>query len=309
MFSVRVNFWFFNTVLTKILDFYLQCFATLDRFCKQEIVVDLVTQIGTNAQTRNIGLTTLTMLAKKYTAKLSSHAVYVAHILDYVPNMTLSQVRQIMDILSMLAYNGPNANPGLQNDLQITIRKQITTSGKKLSLKQMGVIGAVATVKNMCRKSNSEKSDEKNASAGDTSARSSSFGGNPMINQAIEILEMVKAATKNVTSVAGLFMDELACIFDSDEPLDDDLMTWITDKMANDFEQDFIVDVKKEQIDSDTPEDAFLPLYLRYGIADKEFEPVGEEEPAPPIAVNLGQMVFQGVFCAFFHFPISVTNF
>ena len=281
----------------------------MDRFCKQEIVVDLVTQIGTNAQTRNIGLTTLTMLAKRYTAKLSSHAVYVAHILDYVPNMTLSQVRQIMDILSMLAYNVPNnVNPGLQNDLQITIRKQITTSGKKLSLKQMGVIGAVATVKNMCRKSNSEKSNEKNTSAGDTSGTSSS-GSNPMINQAIEMLEMVKAATKNVTSVAGLFMDELACIFDSDEPLDDDLMTWITDKMANDFEQDFIVDVQKEQIDSDTPEDAFLPLYLRYGIADKEFEPVGEEEPAPPIAVNLGQMVFQGVFIHFYHFGYSVKFF
>ena len=38
---------------------------------------------------------------------------------------------------------------------------------------------------------------------------------------------MVKTTTKNVTSVAGLFMDELACIFDTDEELDKELLKWI----------------------------------------------------------------------------------
>ena len=43
--------------------------------------MDLVTQIGTNVQTRNIGLTTLASLAKNHTTELSGHAIYVAHIL------------------------------------------------------------------------------------------------------------------------------------------------------------------------------------------------------------------------------------
>jgi hypothetical protein len=63
------------------------------------------------------------------------------------------------------------------------------------------------------------------------------------------MLEMVKTATKNVNSVAGLFMDELACIFVQDEELDKDLVTWISEKMALDFENEFIVDVTKEELE------------------------------------------------------------
>ena len=56
------------------------------------------------------------------------------------------------------------------------------------------------------------------------------------MNQAINLLEMVKTATKNVSTVSGLFKDELACVFDSDESLDKKLLEWISDIMAKDFE-------------------------------------------------------------------------
>ena len=57
-----------------------------------------------------------------------------------------------------------------------------------------------------------------------------------MVNQAINLLEMVKTATKNVSTVSGLFKDELACVFDSDESLDKKLLEWISEIMAKDFE-------------------------------------------------------------------------
>ena len=85
--------------------------------------------------------------------KFSKNLYYFISTVDHVHTMSLCQVRKIMDILSALAYNAPNAGQGLRDDLQMVIRKQITSSGKKLSLKQMGVIGAVATVKNMCKTS------------------------------------------------------------------------------------------------------------------------------------------------------------
>ena len=56
------------------------------------------------------------------------------------------------------------------------------------------------------------------------------------MNQAINLLEMVKTATKNVSTVSGLFKDELACVFDSDESLDKKLLEWISEIMAKDFE-------------------------------------------------------------------------
>ena len=47
---------------------------------------------------------------------------------------------------------------------------------------------------------------------------------------------MVKTATKNVGPAAGLFMDELACVFDAaaknNDDLHMDLIDWISDKMA-----------------------------------------------------------------------------
>jgi hypothetical protein len=56
-------------------------------------------------------------------------------------------------IRSRLAYTAPNAGRVLRDDLNMVIRKQISASGKNLLLKQMGVIGAVATVKNMSKAS------------------------------------------------------------------------------------------------------------------------------------------------------------
>ena len=56
------------------------------------------------------------------------------------------------------------------------------------------------------------------------------------MKQALDILEMVKTATKNVGPAAGLFMDELACVFDAaaknNDDLHMDLIDWISDKMA-----------------------------------------------------------------------------
>ena len=56
-----------------------------------------------------------------------------------------------MDILSILAYDNPSKGQVLRDDLQMIIKKQITTTGKNSSVKEIGVIGAVATVKNMCK--------------------------------------------------------------------------------------------------------------------------------------------------------------
>ena len=92
-------------------------------------------------------------LAKSHTGLLAHFSYYISGFLDHVTALTLPQVRQIMDILSILAYNSPKVGQVLRDDLQMVIRKQITSTGKNSSLKQIGVIAAVTTVKNMCKKS------------------------------------------------------------------------------------------------------------------------------------------------------------
>ena len=92
-------------------------------------------------------------MAKSHTSLLAHFSYYISGFLDHVTALTLPQVRKVMDILSILAYNSPKVGQVLRDDLHMVIRKQITSSGRNSSLKQIGVIAAVTTVKNMCKKS------------------------------------------------------------------------------------------------------------------------------------------------------------
>ena len=194
-----------------------------------------------------------------------------------------------MDILSILAYNSPKVGQVLRDDLQMVIRKQITSTGKNSSLKQIGVIAAVTTVKNMCKKSavdsfaNAQQDDQlRNYSQSSSSKKKS-----PLVNQALEMLAMVKTATKNIGSAAGLFMDELACVFDvkkEDDDLHSELIDWISDKMANDFEEEFVADVSEGDEDK-VINTATVPLKLAYGIEAKD------QTEETPIALNLGPII------------------
>ena len=92
-------------------------------------------------------------MANGHTRLLAQFSYYISGFLDHVTALTLPQVRQIMDILSILAYDSPKVGQVLREDLQMVIRKQITSTGKNSIIKHIGVIAAVTTVKNMCKKS------------------------------------------------------------------------------------------------------------------------------------------------------------
>ena len=118
-------------------------------------------------------------------------------------------------------------------------------------------------------------------------SQSSSNNNSTLVKQALDMLEMVKTATKSVGSAAGLFMDELASVFDakSDQgDLHDDLIDWISEKMAKDFEEEYVEDVAEGDEDR-VVNTALVPLKLAYGIEyDNHLE-------ANAIALNLGHMV------------------
>lgn len=96
---------------------------------------------------------------------------------------------------------------------------------------------------------------------------------------------MVKRATKTFGSVSGLFMDELACIFDGEHDLHSELLDWISDKMANDFQDEFVVDVSQEEMEGKIVHD-FLPFKLLFAIEDPALE--------DNIGLNLSQIVAKG---------------
>ena len=94
----------------------------------------------------------------------------------------------------------------------------------------------------------------------ETSTSSGNNANSKLPGQALQMLEMVRSATRNVPSVAGLFMDELASIFEYDD-LHMDLITWISDKMVYSFESDFVTLLSEE---ADGNEDDIIPLKLDF---------------------------------------------
>jgi Fanconi anemia group D2 protein len=91
---------------------------------------------------------------------LSRYSLFAASVLDHIESMSLDEVRRVVDILSRLAFfdKSSSAATGLRDDLHIVVRKQISSS--KTFLKRMGVVGAVAVVKNLSPGPASKASDQ-----------------------------------------------------------------------------------------------------------------------------------------------------
>ena len=278
-----------------------EAFLNLDRFCQQEVIADLVTKIG-NSSLRGCALAALESLARLHPDKLVNYSLFVAGVLDHTATMELSEVRQIMAVMSTLAYHAPNSPNVLRDDLQMVTKKQLQSSGKNLHLKQMGVIGSVAMVRGMAKAIGKEANNSGNITS--ESSSSSSMDSRPLFQQAVKVLELVKTTTRNMSFVAGLFFDELAGIFcqgnEGDPELDPGLVKWISEQLAEDFESEFISDINEEEAKNGGKlEDTFLPLKLQFGLFDHELENAlkenkGDDEEAS-IALNIGDIVFKSM--------------
>ena len=241
----------FSTILHR------EMFLNFDRYSQQEIIGDLVTNISScgNSNESNIGaggsvrtsaLTSLKYLAEHFTNQMSSYSHFVAHILEYLDTMNLSQIRHVMDIISLLSYAAPGNASTLRNEIHIMVRKQLTTgagstnSYTKNKVKRMGIIGAVILVKNMSLAAMRDENErvETSRPSQDTSTGSSTEPCE-VLKQAIDLLERVNSATRNTGELAGLFMDELSYVVQEGK-IAPKLIEWISTRMADEFENVFV---------------------------------------------------------------------
>ena len=122
----------------------------------------------------------------------------------------------------------------------------------------------MAVAKNMCRNEAVKAFQEELSVAQDGTSSSTSSNSNSLPSQALQMLEMVRSATRNIPSVAGLFMDELASIFEYDD-IDMDLIKWISDKMVYSFDGDFVSSTTHEDNEGKIcHEEGIIPLKLAF---------------------------------------------
>ena len=289
----------FSTVLHR------EMFNHFDRYSQQEIIGDLVTDISScgNSSENSVGgsirtsaLSTLKYLADHYSIQMSSYSHFVAHLLEYLDTMNLCQVRQVMDIISLLSYATPDKASTVRNDLHIMVRKQLTTGGSSASsyiknkIKRMGVIGAVILVKNMSLAAMRDE-DERIETSRPSQETSTGSSTEPtqVIKQAIDLLERVNSATRSTGELAGLFMDELSNVVE-EEKIAPQLIDWISKKMAEEFENIFVQDYKVEDLEEveDRPnKNFFVPMSIQYNLENDNERDSESEEPMVNIAIDL----------------------
>ncbi|XP_031562635.1 Fanconi anemia group D2 protein-like [Actinia tenebrosa] len=234
---------------------YRLAFASFDLYCKQEIVGALVTHIGSGFATEaDSSLDVLSDLVETHPKIMAPFAVFIKGILDYLDNLTLSQIRKVFSMLSTLAFSSPRDGAMIQDDVHIVIRKQLSSSCPKY--KRIGIIGAVMIVRSMARK----RSDDDNAA---TSSQFFSSISNDIYKQIVNLLDMVRSSVARVPEAAALFYDELTRVIEQGD-VDRKIKNWISETVVSDFQEDFLVDR-----DAPLPKDT-LPIEFVYGLDEAE---------------------------------------
>ncbi|XP_068244044.1 Fanconi anemia group D2 protein isoform X2 [Palaemon carinicauda] len=245
---------------------YRSAFVSMEGHQKQEVVLSLLGHLGDTNIMRMVILSTLSSLARSNTKEMSKYAIFFKSSLDLVDVLNMGEIKHLLDIVSHLAYSDAS-HAALQGELAILVRKQL--SHVELKFKLIGVINAVFCLKNI-------------ANLDDSLVNSSRSSGSDLnsssLVEAENMLLLVFSSTKKSSSATALFMDELASII-LKEGLNAKLEEWICDKMTNDFQEVYILDIEQ---DTQPPED-MLPLEIRWNLEANEED--------RKIALNLAPMV------------------
>uniref|UniRef100_S4RPK0 FA complementation group D2 n=1 Tax=Petromyzon marinus TaxID=7757 RepID=S4RPK0_PETMA len=249
--------------LTTLAHFSLLCLPV------QEVVGSLVTFVC-NGYTAEVdtALQVLHELVQQRTASLASYAVFIKGILDYLENLSLTQIRKLFFILSTLAFSGGTQGSYIQGDMHIVVRKQLSST--VLKYKRIGIIGAIALVGSMAT-----RDDQIDGGVIVTRDVSVLRGGG--VWQVTTLVQLVRDCCDGSAESTALYCDELATLIHTGA-LHPKVQAWIGENILTDFQDDYVVDV---QPGKEPPgDDCVLPMRLCYNLEE-------EEDSEGSIAINL----------------------
>ncbi|CAM1326362.1 FANCD2 (predicted) [Pycnogonum litorale] len=245
---------------------YKLAFMSTNTYGHQEIIAKLVSHVGSGAAAEvDQALDVLCDLSTRYSGKMSSFSIFIKGILDYVDNLSLSQIRQVYHVLCTLAFSESDNENTMQDELNMIIRKQLSNPVHKY--KRMGVVGALMAVRALALSCNDQS--DIFSSANMSSDLSTASG--KLKDCALPLLEMVKSSTRATPEAMALFYDELADAIIS-KSLHSKIESWTNEMVATDFLDDFVVDIKF------TGETSSIDDYMmsqQYGIDNLEEDGIG----------------------------------
>lgn len=261
----------FPSVLRK------EAFLHLDRAAQTEILIDVVRKIGYGTNQRSSAILALTRLAEDLTEMTRGFGSILESVLDHVTEaeMEFSEVRQVLGVVSRLAYANRESGSYLRDHLQIMIKKQVWSMRPQVV--KLGIIGTVAAVKNMTSEDEGQQQDGDTTAS--TSADVSTQSGGGYFRDAKEMLKRVLDKAERNGEVGGLLMDELTGAVESGAlPLK--LQRYIVNKLTSNFQDDYVVDLEDGKPKGLEGKDLIFGVTAAYGADDDD-----------EIALNLASVV------------------
>ncbi|KAI8343466.1 Fanconi anaemia protein FANCD2 [Chlamydoabsidia padenii] len=219
---------------------YIHAFQVCDSYNRQEIIGALVTHIGSgSAVEMDVALDVLLDLAQKNAAMVAVYNVFIKGVLDYLDNLTLSQTRTLFDIFSILALKVDthySNDSSLWSDIQIVLRKQL--SNPRVKYKRIGIVGSLSAVKVLADRG---LCNDAAGSSSQSSVSAESISRHPLLQQAVNLLEMMVKSCVMYPTCISMVYDEMAVMIESSN-LDHRLYAWISDNLTVSFIDDYVID-------------------------------------------------------------------
>lgn len=246
---------------------YTLMFSKL-RDCCQTVVAELL-QLGLDSKQCIMNmLTILNSVAVKDMSLLKPQSNQMLTLLDRMDDMTLSEIRAVMNLICGLAYSYENSV--IRDDIHMVVRKELGSSNPVV--KVQGILAGVHAVKYLMA---SKDDDHPADSVDDVSYGTISHLPEGDLREAAQIIELISRSTRQFPDMIAFFYDELYKVVQSSTFINIQFLNWLTDAVTNDLQQNFIVDC----VECETIEDIKLDMLYCLN-TDSEMDEV--------IAINIG---------------------
>ncbi|XP_023941622.2 Fanconi anemia group D2 protein [Bicyclus anynana] len=216
---------------------YILMFSKLEEFC-QTLVAELL-QLGLDSKqcVKNM-LSILNKVASKDMSILKPQSVQMLKLLDHMDDMTLPEIRAVMNLLCGLAYSYENSV--IRDDIHMIIRKELGSSNP--TIKIQGILAGIHAVKYLMASKDGE--DLSIDSEIDTSVNQLIQGD---LREAAQIIESISCHTRQYPDMIAFFYDELCKIIQSSSYINKCFLNWLTDAVTNDLQRNFLDNGLKEK--------------------------------------------------------------
>ncbi|KAM3958293.1 Fanconi anemia group D2 protein-like [Aphomia sociella] len=251
---------------------YMLMFSELED-CSQRVVAELL-QLGLDSKHCVLNmLLILNNVASKDISLLKLQSVQMLTLLDRMDDMTLAEIRAVMNLLCALAYSYENSV--IRDDIHMIIRKELGSSNPKIKIQ--GILAGIHAIKYLMVTSNDDHTAD---FPDDISYGSVTHLSEGDLREAAQVIELISRSTRQFPDMIAFFYDELSKVIEVASHINKQFLSWLTDAVTNDLQQNFIVDtIENERIGE-------LKLSLQHCLnADSEMDEV--------IAINIAGLALQ----------------